>query len=221
MREKDPRLQSHSGFYDVYRDSENIRVAPENRIKPASTKEQVTVNKVMKGEIVGGYFKAPCLEFYNSKHGMELFDKICFSTFREELPEDPDVSLPDLGIKKILLEYSTSLSIPGDNVIGRARGVTTLELYNGNYQTEDIYVTNWNNNTALSGIIYFTTDASPTHGRRLAGYLPDNINTPIYVVVRQLEYRKSLTAKDLLFHNADYDAQITDYSSFEVLGGGN
>jgi len=98
--------------YRMWADSFTGLIPKGQSISKPLNSENVQVNLKAFGEINKGFFNPPTVEFRNTENG-KLFDRFSISIMRDYFPDDEDLTLEEMGIKIVELEFIINVVFEG------------------------------------------------------------------------------------------------------------
>lgn len=91
--------------YRMWHDGQQILIPKGQSISKPLMSETVGANTSVFGRIRKGYFQSPIVEIRNTDANL-LFDRFMLSTYRDDIPTDPDTDLETLGARMVDLSFT-------------------------------------------------------------------------------------------------------------------
>lgn len=123
--------------YRMWHDGQQILIPKGQSISKPLMPETVGANTSVFGRIRKGYFQSPIVEIRNTDANL-LFDRFMLSTYRDDIPTDPDTDLETLGARIVDLKFT--LVVKWHTFEWQLPKLITLIRVGENlYQTADAY----------------------------------------------------------------------------------
>lgn len=213
--------------YRIWHDSQQILVPRGQSVSNPHRNENVQANTGVFSDIRKGYFRRPVVEFRNTIDYL-LFDRFFLSTWRDELPTDPDIDWPDdLNINTVLLHFNIVFVCAAVGYTGRSGGFALMRTAGKGTNGQ----TNW-----ISDVLHFddynlthvrgdfVIVSNPTAGQASIGQhfttaVNMHPNYPLDVIVNDVYIRNGNSTMEIILKNPTFAITVQSFD-FELIGGG-